>query len=270
MDAHTQDRHQDRRRAGRIRCDFPVLVHSAGRSLRATAVDISRVGILVRLPLDEIGLEREISLASLGRESTFLLGDLVRADLHPDVLGTLIQHSARPVRLGRAIPGQDHLEVGLDFTEPVTDMEAHVLGLDLPALRDDAPATWIPRDSVRASSNGTAKITVVVCSERNAGARPLRIVPLEIDSDGVRADLGPVSDLPVLPEQRGAGGVMAMLGETYGAEPLSVILVESEPVWSGPIRFSAVEVCPYSHGVHVQICFPHLLTERAMVRLGVR
>jgi len=261
--------YSDRRRAGRLSCDFPVLLHSGGRSLRSSAVDLSRVGALIRVPLDELGLDHDIQLADLGRATTMILGDLVRADLHYEVLGPLVQHAARPVRLGRALRGQEYVELGLDFTEPITDMEAQALGIDLPALRDDAEATWIPQPAVSRSTNGSPAVTVVVCNERDASAPPLRIVPMDIDRHGLRADLGAVTQLPVLPEDRGAGGVLAMLADTYGGEPTSVLLIDSEPVWSGPIRFSAVEVCPYNHTVRLQVSFAHLLTERAMMRLGV-
>ena len=259
----------DRRRAGRVDCHFPVLLHSAGRSLRTEAIDLSRVGILVRIPFEEVGLERGVPLAELGREATYLIGELVRADLHYEVLGTLVQHSARPVRLGRGGPGDAYLEVGLDFTEPITDMETHALGIELPPLRDDAPATWVHEAFPVGSRNGKPEVAVVVCNDHDPATQPLRILPVHLDRQGARADLGHVSQLPVLPDQRGAGGVLAMLAETYGGEPLAVVLVDAEPVWSGPVRFSAVEVCPYDHTVRVQISFTQVLTERAVTRLGV-
>ena len=237
--------------------------------MRTAAVDLSRVGALIRSPYEEIGLDSEIQPGALGRAATHVLGDLVRAELHYEVLGPLVQHSARPVRLGRAAHGQPYLEIGLDFTEPITDMEAQALGVELPPLRDDAQATWIPEPSVSLRANGSPTVTIVVCNDRDGTTPPLRIVPTHIDRYGVRADLGAVTQLPVLPEDRGAGGVLSMLADTYGGEPTSVLLVDSEPVWSGPVRFSAVEVCPYNQTVRLQLSFTHLLTERAILRLGV-
>ncbi|MDJ0521541.1 MAG: PilZ domain-containing protein [Planctomycetota bacterium] len=259
----------DRRRAGRVDCRFPVLLHSAGRSLRTEAIDLSRVGILVRIPFEEVGLKSEIPLAEFGREATYLLGELVRADLHYEVLGTLVQHSARPVRLGRGTQSEPYLEVGLDFTEPITDMETHALGIDLPPIRDDAPATWIPQSEQAGMNGHKPDVAVVVCNDHEPTTQPLRIQPLHLDRNGVRADLGRFSDLPVIPEQRGAGGVLAMLADTYGGEPLAVILLRGEPVWSGPIGFSAVEMCPYDHTVRLQVSFKHALQQHAATRLGV-
>ncbi len=263
---------RDRRRAGRLSCQIPVLLHSGARSFQTATVDLSRVGTLVRIPLEVIGIEPEVPLAQIGRKATDLLGELVRADLHYEVLGTLISHSARPVRLARGTPsepGASWLEVGLDFTEPITEMEAQLLGVDLPALRDDAPATWIPEPTVATGPGGEPSITLVMCNEHDTLVPPLRLMPMHVDRDGIRADLGRISDLPVLPDERGAGSVLAVLAETFGGEPLSVVLVDSEPVWSGHVRFSAVEVCPYEHTVRVQLDFAQVLTERVVRRLGV-
>ncbi len=259
----------DRRRATRLDCKIPVLLHSSGRSLRTTAVDLSRVGALVRVPFAELGLDRDIPLAQLGREATFLLGDIVRLDVHYEILGTLIQRDARPVRIGRAHLGQDFIEVGLDLMVPISDMEVEFLGLPLPSVRDDEPATWLPAQSIETSSGNTPPLTVVLCNEADDRTPPLRVVPQHLDRQGARADLGPANRLPVLPEQMGAAGVLQMLAETYGGEPRTVIMLRGEPVWSGAARFSAVEVCPYDQSVRLQLSFAHDLTPRATQKLGV-
>ncbi len=260
----------ERRRAGRIDCALPILLHSAGRTLRTTAVDLSRVGALVRIPFAEMGWARDIALARLGREASHLLGDLVRLDLHYEILGSLVRRSARPVRLGCAFEGQDHLEVGFDLLEVITDMEADLLGLPLPPLRPDAPATWLPQPALSVSANARDAVSVVLCNETDDRTPPLQIVPHQIDHVGARADLGPAGCLPRLPEHRGAAGVLAMLAETYGGAPLSVVLVRGEPVWSGAARFAAVEVSPEDHHVRVHLRFAHALGKHASARLAGR
>jgi len=257
----------ERRRAGRLDCRLPVLLHSAGRSLRATAVDLSRVGALVRIPFEEMGWARDISLARLGREASCLLSELVRLDLHYEILGALIRRTARPVRLGLAHAGQDHVEVGFDLLEVITDMEADLLGLPLPSLRPDAPATWLP-ESLSVSANAADAVTIVLCNASDDRAPPLQVVPHQIDRAGARADLGPAEQLRRLPEARGVGGVLAMLAETYGGAPLSVVLVGGEPVWSGAARFAAVEVRPHDHRVRVQLDFAHGLSRQASERIA--
>jgi len=118
------------------------------------------------------------------------------------------------------------------------------------------------------SANAADTVTVVLCNASDDRTPPLQVVPQQIDRAGARADLGPAEKLPRLPEALGAAGVLAMLAETYGGAPLSVVFVDGEPVWSGAARFAAVEVRPQDRRVRVQLDFAHGLSRQASERIA--
>jgi len=250
----------ERRRAPRIDCSIPVLVHGRGQILKATSTDLSRVGTMLRVPISELGLPPETSLSDLGREAIAALGDVVTVDLHHEILGALIQRTARPIRVGRSHPSQDYIEIGLDLLKPLTDMEVQFLGMPLPPLFHDVDVTWEPpATSQSIGGEDAGEVTVVFCAADENKTPPLRVVPVQLDSTGVRADLGRVESLPLLTGGHGAADVLTALADVYGSEPKALIFVDAQPVWSGTARLQAVEVCSQNRRVRLQAGFPRPL-----------
>lgn len=259
----------ERRRAPRLDCEIPIMLHGHGRSLRALSTDMSRVGTLLRLPIVELGLDREAPLSLVAREAMRFLGDRIKVDLHHEILGGLIQRAARPIRVARAHPDQDHIEVGLDLVRPLTDMEVEFLGLPLKPLFHEVDVTWEPPATTVSTGSTGKDVAVVFCARQDDSAPPLRVTPGHLDADGAHADLGPIAKLPVLVDGIGATDVFTTLAEIYGAEPNSLIFVDAKPVWSGSSRLQAVELCSKQGRVKLQVGFPRKLPPSARQRLGL-
>jgi hypothetical protein len=259
----------ERRRATRLECNIPILVRGRSRTLRAHTADLSRVGTLLRIPLEELGLTRDVSLAVLGREAMASLGEVVTIELHYEALGNLISHTARPMRMSRALPGQEFLEIGLDLTKPLSNMETEFLGIALPPLFHEVDLTWEPEDSNEEASASRADVAVVICSADDDVSPPLRVRPSHLSADGVRANLGPVENLPMLVDGGTAADVLTALADGYGGEPQVVIFADDKPVWSGASRLQALEVCPWDGRAKLQMAFPQRLPACARARLGI-
>jgi hypothetical protein len=260
----------ERRRAARLACQIPILLRGGGRSVRSLSTDLSRVGAMLRIPFAEFGLPAGSSLADVGREAAWLLGDRVSVELHHHALGNLVQRVARPVRFGRGDPTQAFVEVGLDLLEPLTDMEAEFMGLPLPPLfAAQTSERWSPRPSrTRTGNHAHRHVTVVLCAQDDSSP-PLRAVPARLDACGVDVELGRAEKLPLFVEKPGAASVMAALAEAYGSEPRSVLMFDAQPVWSGTARLEAVDLCPRFHDVTLQMGFPRPMSPGARARLGL-
>ena len=255
----------ERRRAPRIDCQIPVLLHGKGRSLHATSADLSRVGTLLRLPVAELGLPPGARLVDVAREAVAVLGDHIRVDLHHEILGALIQRTARMIRVARRDLSGDVLEVGIDLLKPLSDMEVDFLGLPLPPLFHEVDVTWEPRGTPAEPRD----LAVVFCAEDETRAPPLRILPAYLDAEGARADLGRLENLPLLVDGLGAADVLTALADVYGAEPRAVIFSNALPVWSGTARLEAVEVSAQHRRVKLEVGFPRRLPPGARERLGL-
>ena len=263
-DKHTPER----RRAPRIDCEIPVLLHGHGRSLPGVSCDISRVGTLLKLPMDQLGVPLDASLDVVAREALAFLGDRVKVDLHHEALGALIQRTARPIRIGRGGPDADYVEIGLDLMRPLSDMEVEFLGVPLPRLFHEVDITWEP--PVTTTSTGADRdLTVVLCALDSDGAPPLRARPAHLDADGASADLGTLDSLPVLVQGKGAAQVLRTLADTYGEQPDAVLMLDRQPVWSGASRLKTVELCQKAGRVRLELGFPGQLSASARHRLGL-
>jgi hypothetical protein len=257
----------ERRRAPRVDCNMPVLLHGRGQALKALSSDISRVGTMLRVPIAEFGLPPSTSLADLGREAISALGDMVTVDLHHEVLGNLIQRTARPIRVGRAHPNQDYIEIGIDLLKPLTDMEVEFLGVPLPPLFHDVDVTWEPPATTESLGGESQEVTVVFRAPDEYRTPPLRVVPAQLDADGACANLGPVERLPLTVDGHGAADVLTALADVYGAEPNALIFVDAQPVWSGAARLQAVEVGAQDRHVRLQVGFPERLSAAVREKL---
>lgn len=265
----THDNTQERRRAPRIDCEVPILLHGHGRSLRALSTDLSRVGTLLRLPLAELGVSPQAPLEVIARVALAFLGERVKVDLHHEALGGLIQRSARPIRIGRPDADAEHVEVGLDLMRPLTEMEVEFLGVPLPRLYHDVDVTWEPPATSVSTGPETPDVMVVLCAVDGDSAPPLRARPGYIDATSARADLGGIEKLPVLVQGKGAADVLRTLADAYGDQPEAVIMVDAQPVWSGLSRLQTVEFGGSGGRVKLQLGFPGGLSVAARHRLGL-
>lgn len=260
----------ERRRAPRIDCDIPVMLHGLGRSLPGVSCDLSRVGTLLKLPLDKLGVDPDATLEEVARIALQFLGDRVKVDLHHEALGGLIQRTAKPIRVGRRDATSDYVEIGLDLMKPLTDMEVEFLGVGLPRLFHEVDVTWAPPATSVSTGADERDVTVVLCALDGDSAPPLRVRPAHMDAASASADLGTVEQLPILVQGKGAAAeVLRTLADVYGDEPEAVIMLDAQPVWSGASRLQSVEFCERARRVQLQMGFPGQLSAAARHRLGI-
>ncbi len=234
-----QSRPEDRRRAPRISCRLPVRLRVGARTVHATTVDLSRIGVGLAIPLEEIGLGSERSLAEIGRQVTECLGDVVVASFHYELLGTLVSKGLRLVRVGRADTRGDFVEIGCTLRTALTDEEVGFLGLDLPAgghfvdTESDEDTQAEPDDQDRGTS-------AIVCAGRDRQATPFCASFEEVE-DGMCLTVDR-RRLPVLPERHDAGTLLGALIDAYGQEVFVVLLRGMRPFWSGTAVMQAVDL----------------------------
>jgi hypothetical protein len=55
----------------------------------------------------------------------------------------------------------------------------------------------------------------------------------------------------------------------YGSEPRTVLLMQSQAVWSGTVRLQAVDIRPSDDRVFLEMAFSRPIPEGARARLGL-
>jgi hypothetical protein len=262
----------DRRLAGRIECRVPVRLSAGNRVLRTETTNLSRVGMLLRVPVSELGLEPHAPLGSVAEELNRVLGEVATAEFRYDVLGALVSRTMRLVRIGRTDPEGRWVEIGCALRRPISNDEAAVLGLDLPPLQFH-PAVSARRELEAAAASlgdeGT-DLRLVLCPEPGRHARPLTARAVEISSAGVNAVCEDLESLPARVADRRVGAVLSAITEAYGAAPTVVLMRDGRPVWSGGARIEMVEMSAADGHVHLQVKFAQDLGVPELVGLGVR
>jgi hypothetical protein len=269
----------ERRRAARLPCRIPVRMRAGGRTLHAESENLSRVGTLLRVPLSELGLPVNASLARVARETTFLLGNLVSIELHYEIIGTLVRRTVRPVRIGRGHMGQDFVEVGCALRNPLTDAEVEFLGLPLPPLlnAEVAPRMQLGMNQLEPAEGLSDRrplvdspLSLVLCAAPELDAPPMAAPAEAVDRYGARGVLEDASQLPILPEGKDVSAVLTAMAEAYGCDPWVLLVREGQPIWSGSARLQAVEMGTEDNRIEVQVAFARSLSvpERRRLQLS--
>lgn len=126
-----------KRRFTRLAAKLPVQIQTESGLLPGTLVDLSRSGVLLKVPGAALGVYRLAPLALVGQRVATVLGAEFSAQFNPDRLGSLLTRRLRPVRIGQRSPTSADVEVGCLLVPPLTDEEAGILGIALPVLGSD-------------------------------------------------------------------------------------------------------------------------------------
>ena len=231
------------RHALRVACQLPIQLRARDKTLTATVLDVSRSGCRIRVTVD---LSKSRKIGYLARVHD-VLGRNVSGNLRFDVLGSLI---AKRLNIVRAIPITEMTEIdlGCKFEEPLTDEEATMAGLGLPALGVTEESAYRAlvgpraRSKSRARTNGGKLFEAAILAQENRNLDPL-VGATEGMSDGratIILDLqGPLSDSDV-------ATLTETLAEAYGDRPTLEVLDGSRVVWTGAISIAEVLVQPNS------------------------
>lgn len=127
----------DKRRAPRITCSVGLHLQGEWTMVRARVEDVCRDGARLRVPLVELGLQPDVGMTAIAAHIQQLLTKDVVAMLRPELLGSLVQRHVEAVRIAPTELGEHFIDVGLEFDEPLTRLDAVTLGLPIPMEGED-------------------------------------------------------------------------------------------------------------------------------------
>jgi hypothetical protein len=117
-------RFSGKRKADRYECQTPVVLHSGRRKFQGEAINISRSGVLVRLPY--AALARSVGGLRVGSA-------MDAADRHfgtgfrLEFLGTTIDRAVVLVRMAMEVSEPDSLRLGCEFRGEITNDEVDLI-----------------------------------------------------------------------------------------------------------------------------------------------
>jgi hypothetical protein len=122
-------RRRDKRRAIRIACSAPVRIRTRTGWLEVRVIDLSRGGIRVAIPCEQVGVAQGAALLDVARRLGTILPERIEA-----VLGTTpeLQRILHVVRIGKCGPNMREIELGCLHDRPLDDDDALTLGVVLP------------------------------------------------------------------------------------------------------------------------------------------
>ena len=241
------------RLAARIACDVPLRIRVDGAWRHVKIVDVSRTGVRVLVPLHELGLEHDTSLADVARFLGHVVAEQLPAQFHPARLGDLVTRQLTIVRLGLDAGGA--VELGCTMSERLGDIEAAALGLDVPqegeGLEEEAPREVVASRSAPASGRETPsriRLRVVVTPPEGSSARMINVPVEEIDASGItlrfqdRAALrGPLEDAD---DADDVPSLAYAFSEAYGPTARLEIVSGEASIYKGAATLQKVEVEP--------------------------
>lgn len=222
---------------------------------------MSRVGSALRIQLSELGLTPEAPLDAIADSLRRILGDLSRAEFRYDELGGLITRTLRMVRISRAGPGQDWVEIGCALRRPLGEDEVGVLRLDLPRVR------W-PKGADEEEDELSSVMQMVIAPMEGHRVEPLTTCTQELTATHVMGALADTQGLPVCGKPQGASTVLSALTTEYGADPHVSLLRDSELLWTGRTALECVELDPVNGRIHMTMNFDRQLTVPELAKLA--
>ncbi len=271
--------HDNRRQAVRVDCNLPVRVEGDGGTFHVRLLDLSRTGLRLRVSGELLGIHRLSSLAQITRRIGETLGDTFAAELHYEMLGPLVRKELRATRIAKLDWEQTDVEVGCLMVEPLTDEEAGMLGVPLPAIgADNAPEVLQgagPRHRTPAITRAPADpaaperdpFVVWLYPEPGKNSKPLRTESLSITRGLAKLGVGKRQgwDLDQLPVAR----VVEALDEAYGTGILIRIVDGDDDIWAGPAEIQEVDVTPANCDIRLGVSFGRELRSEELGRLGL-
>ena len=251
----------EKRGAKRVACDLPILLRYGTGEERATGtlLDLSRLGVCLRVPGEILDVHRLSSLVHVARRVSMVFGPRFDAWLGGGEGG--VQRTLEPVRICQRNWESRDVELGCSLGRPLSDADLDRLGIVAPPIADGA----LERDPIRtkiarwSAESGTVNpaeleeftplgatgesepnhVGYMVAEDAYSG-RPLQgTTQLMTDQDAILV-------IPTFERTRFAGLDIASLilafGESYGDRPTLRILQGPRQLWAGVVRLTEVEI----------------------------
>jgi hypothetical protein len=271
----------DRRRAARVSCHIPVRLVRGGHVTHGVTEDLSRTGVRVRVPLEDLHLAPDAELSGVAKRLDQRLGEACVGEFHWQVLGSLVRKVLRVVRVVRVTEDKALVDLGCELRVPLDTLESEALGVDLPPLTAAWTATaWnsvpppepAPLAEVPAGEGEVApaqRRRAILMPPRARGRTPLRGQSPEVTGDGIVLTLDESVRLALQVDRQDATALLLAFDERYGSEHEVLLLEGDEPIWSGAARVTGLEHRRSAHKMMLTLSLPEPLSADELSRLGV-
>jgi hypothetical protein len=271
----------ERRRAARVSCRIPVRLMRGGHVTHGVTEDLSRTGVRVRVPLEDLHLEPDADFAGVARRLDQRLGEACVGEFHWQVLGSLVRKVLRVVRVARVTDDPTLVDLGCELRVPLDVLESEALGVDLPPLTTGwppngsaglpatEPATLAEVAAAEASAAAANRRRAVLMPARARGRAPLRGQAPEVTERGVVMALHESVRLALHVDRQDATALLLAFDERYGSEHEVLLLEGDEPIWSGSARVTGLEHQRASHRMVLTLSLTDPLRPEELTRLGV-
>jgi len=237
--------------------------------VHADVADLSRLGVRLLVPVNQIGLPAGANLSEIARQVRYLLTQDVQAQFHPEMLGPLVQRRIRPVRLERVDRGLPTVEIGCLLDAPLTNADAAALGVVLPEsgetveeaqdrLRAEAPRHHAPRIAPSAKSDAWPSLAEALAREaQDREALLFRVYMSPIERPGRRPLVGYAEDIApnamhiFVPDRRdlqldapatSVQEITQAFCAVWGERHVLGLADGETRIWSGHARLAGVEI----------------------------
>lgn len=273
---------QDQRKAPRLSCDLPIRIEGKDGLLHAQLVDISRLGLRMRVPGAALRVHRLSSLAQISRNLTEILGVSFFGELHPDLLGSLLRKGLITTRIAKRDWEQTDVEIGCKFASALNDQEVGMLGVPLSPIgdrrqvaRDQAPAPAFREPdpqahTVRKSASEPTEdpvYTAFIYPAPGKSTQPLITRTKSLSSGMALLQVEKMGGWEF--DSLDVAQLVAALDDAYGHDILLRIVKEGRDIWAGPGEIKDVDVSPDPEGICLGVAFGRQLRAEELDRLGV-
>ena len=221
-----------RRSAHRVACRFPVVVEGRSKPVVLQAEDVSRNGMKLRVPRNQLQLPSLPTLGQVAGALSRIFPEETWATLDPERLGPAVKRRLRVVRIVRPILANEDLRVGCYLTTPLAGDDGDRLGLDIPAAGDSLPDVSIPPAPL-------AELRALVVPQGGKSFLPFEATPVQVDAEGLVVRVSESLDLPLDADDMNVR-VMAF-AEQYGDEVQLRVSRSGQTAWQGPARLQTAE-----------------------------
>ena len=279
----------EKRQAVRLPCTLPLRIKGVEGMVQATLVDISRIGLRLRIPGEALRVHRLSSLVQISRRLHGVLGDSFGAEIQVGDQGVVVRRWLTMTRIAKRDWERTDVEVGCSLSEVLTDEEAQILGVALPQFGVTAET---PPEPVDAAPMGAGILDELCAEEPPADPMEPPAHPME---EGVyqafiypapgktsqplltrTESLSPGNAILRVEKMQGwnyenldVGQLVAALDEAYGTDILLRIVEGDHDLWAGPAEIKDVDVTPDPAGIRIGVSFGRELRTEELDRLGL-
>lgn len=239
---------REKRASLRVPCSYPVRIYGWTRELTGRICDISRTGVRVEVPAEQVvpGSDRDMTM--LLEQAELALGSHFLTELHYEMLGPLIRKKVFLIRFGPADASGTAIEIAGAFEQALTDEEATMLGVGLPPVGVTMAAAF--QDVPGPTRRGMEELDLQARPRPKAyeaflhpegGGNPLVCGTDGVEGQGQPGDLVLVAMSPVRGVPGAQDDALEACARRLGARPMLEILDGLRMVWQGPVVLDAAE-----------------------------